>query len=263
MAALPATFKGNPQEFADAMVKRLKILSPNGTNFIFIGDIEPTSNVGPWLKGGTQWFVWDENLKRYVPLDISASETKWFWLGNAIPPSTPPQVWLQTTKDATDLDPSHGEPIGWFVFDGSDWVPFNSIVMSGPTGSRPASPQPYQQYYDTTIAVLIWWERGQWRTVDGVPGDVKFVIYEVLTEALTFNPGWQVVGANNQSWRGRLIVQAAKDAGTSPETVLTVGPGITARAALETFGETEKIKVDSLSTLVYPGTIGMWALVKT
>jgi hypothetical protein len=263
LAALPATFKGTPQDFAAAMVARMKILSPNGTNFIFIGDVEPISNVGPWLRGGTQWWVWDETIKRYVPLDISASETKWFWLGASTPPSTPPQVWLRTTKDATDQDPSHGSPIGWYVFDGAGWVPFNSVVFSGPTSSRPASPTDYQQFYDTDIGVLIWFERGQWRTVSGVPGDVKFVIYEVLTEALLFNPGWEVFGAGNQSFRGRLIVQAAKDSGTSPETSLTVGPNITPRAALETFGEDQAIKVDGASTLRYPGTIGMWCLVKT
>ena len=263
MAPLPATFKGSPQDFAVAMVQRMKILSPNGTNFIFIGDVEPISNVGPWLRGGTQWWVWSETIKRYVPLDISASETRWYWMGASTPTSTPPQVWLKTTKDATDQDPSHGEPIGWYVFDGTSWNPFIGIVLSGSTANRPGSPVEYQQYYDTDIAVLIWWERGQWRTVSGVPGDVKFTIFEVLTDALRFNPGWVVVGAGNQAQRGRLIVQAAKDSGTSPETVLTVGANITPRAALETFGESDGIKIDNASTLKYPGTIAMWALVKT
>lgn len=263
MAPLPATFKGTPQDFAVAMVQRMKILSPNGTNFIFIGDVEPISNVGPWLRGGTQWWVWDETIKRYVALDISASETQWFWLGASTPPSTPPQVWLRTTKDATDADPSHGSAVGWYVFDGIAWQAFNSIVRSGTTALRPASPVEYQQYYDTDIAVLLWWERGQWRTVSGVPGDVKFVLYEVLTDALRFNPGWEVFGAGNQSFRGRLIVQAAKDSGTSPETSLSVGANITPRAALETFGESDGIQINVASTLKYPGTIGMWTLVKT
>jgi hypothetical protein len=263
MAQLPATFKGSPQDFANAMVARMKILSPNGTNFIFIGDVEPISNVGPWLRGGTQWWVWDDTIKRYVPLDISASETRWYWIGNTTPASTPPQVWLKTTKDATDQDPSHGSPIGWYVFDGTDWVAFNNIVFSGPTASRPSSPAEYQQFYDTDIAVLLWWERGQWRTVSGVPGDVKQVIFDVLTDALRFNPGWDVFGSSNQAFRGRLMSMATKDSGATPETNLSVGANITPRAALETFGETNGIKVDAASTLKYPGTIALWTLVKT
>jgi hypothetical protein len=262
MAPLPATFKGSPQDLAVLMIQRMKILSPNGTNFIFIGDIEPTSNVGPWLKGGTQWYVWDDAIKRYVPLDISASETVWFWHGASVPPSTPPFVWLKTTKDATDADPTIGTPIGWYLFDGANWVAFNSIVASGPTTSRPTAPVEYQQFYDTSIAVLLWFERGQWRTVSGVPGDVKFVIFETLDQALAFNPGWVVLGNNNQTWRGRLIVQAAQDAGPSPATTLSVGPNIAQRSALETFGEDQAIKVDGASTLRYPGTIAMWTLVK-
>src|SRR6267142_2793394 len=221
MAQLPATFKGSPQAFADAMVARMKILSPNGTNFIFIGDVEPISNVGPWLRGGTQWWVWSDTIKRYVPLDISASETKWYWFGNSTPASTPPQVWLKTTKDATDQDPSHGSPIGWYVFDGTNWVAFNSIVFSGPTASRPVTPAEYQQFYDTDIAVLLWWERGSWRTVSGVPGDIKQVVFEVLTDALRFNPGWDVFGAGNQAFRGRLTSMATKDSGVAPETDLS------------------------------------------
>lgn len=262
MAQLPATFKGSPQDFAIEMVRRMKILSPNGTNFIFIGDVEPTSNVGPWLRGGTQWWVWDDTIKRYVPLDISASETRWYWIGAATPPSTPPFLWMRTTKDATDQDPSPGTAIGWYEFNGTNWVAFNSVVFSGATSERPASPTDFQQFYDTDIGVLIWWERGQWRTVSGIPGDVKFVIFETLTDALRFNPGWEVVGAANQSQRGRLVCQAAKDAGTTPETVLSVGANITPRAALETFGEDHGVTINDASTLRYPPQIAMWTLVK-
>lgn len=260
-APLPATFEGSPQDFFVALIRRMKILSPNGTNFIFIGDIEPTSNVGPWLKGGTQWYVWDDTIKRYVPLDISASETRWFWTGNSTPPSTPPFFWLQTTKDPTDQDPSLGSAIGWLIFDGSNWVRFNSIVESGAT--RPANPTELQMFYDSSIGVLIWWERGAWRTVSGVPGDVKFVGYETLTDALRFNPGWEVLGNENQSLRGRIPMSAAKDAGASPETVLTVGTNLTARAAFETFGEEHGVKIDDTSTARYPGQLALWTLIKT
>src|SRR5258706_8937761 len=114
MAPIPATFKGTPQDLATKMIRRMKIVSPSGTNFIFVGDTEPTSNVGPWLKDGTKWYVWEEDIKRYVPLDISDSETTWYFIGNSVPASSDPPVWLKTTKDASEADPSHGDPISWY-----------------------------------------------------------------------------------------------------------------------------------------------------
>jgi hypothetical protein len=256
-APLPPTFKGSPQEFYAELIRRLKIVSPTGTNFIFIGDNEPTSNVGPWLKNGTQWWVFSNELKRYVPLDISASETRWYWIGASTPTSTPPQVWLLTTKDATDQDPSHGEPVGWYVFDGSAWVPFIGVVTSGTTAERPPTPADFQQFYDTDIGVLIWWERGAWRTVSGVPGDVKFVIYEKASEALTFNPGWVLFGATNSEFRARQIGSASQDAAGS-ETVLPTPSGVPARGALETINP---LYVLAGGTSAVP-QIFLWALVK-
>lgn len=262
MAQVSPTFVGTPNELAREMVRRMKIVSPTGTNFIFIGDVEPTSNVGPWLKGGTQWWVFDEDIKRYVPLDISESETQWFQVGNSVPTTSDPPVWLRTTKDQTEADPSIGSPIGWHIFDGTNWIPFLGIVTSGPTTSRPTSPVEYQQFYDTTISTLIWFERTQWRTVSGVPGDVKQVAFEVLTEALDHNPGWDVLGDSNQALRGRWLGQATKDSGANPETDLTVGAGIAKRAAFETIGETDGVKMDAASTVPYPPTLFLWTLVK-
>jgi len=262
MAPIPLTFKGKPQDFAEEMVKRMKIVSPTGTNFIFIGDVEPTSNVGPWLKGGVSWFVFDVDLKRYVPLDISESETRWFHIGNATPSSSDPAVWLRTTLTPTEADPSFGNPIGWYLFNGTSWVPFDSIVLSGPTANRPPSPEAFQMFYDTDISVLIWYERNSWRTVSGVPGDVKAVAFATLNEALTQNPGWAVLGDSNQNIRGRWISQATKDSGTTPETDLAVSAGIAERAAFETFGETDGVQIDSSSSVPYPPTIALWHLVK-
>ncbi len=261
-APLPATFKGTPNDFLAAAVQRMKILSPNGTNFIFIGDTEPTSNVGPWLKGGTQWWVWDTNTKRYVPLDISQSTTIPFFVGLSTPASSTPPIWLLTTKDATDVDPTFGSPIGWYVFNGSAWQPFNSIVLSGPTANRPASPVEYQQYYDTDITCLIWWERSAWRTVSGVPGDIKYVAFEFATEALTKNPGWEIFGASNQAFRGRIIDQASKDS-TGTETVLNVDANVVQRGAFEVFGASPPRITDTpAATTFFPAQIALWTLVK-
>jgi hypothetical protein len=119
-APLPATFRGSPNDFFAEMIRRMKILSPSGTNFIFIGDTEPTSNVGPWLKNGTQWYVWDSALKQYRPQDISASFTPAFSIGNSLPTTIDPPVWLRTEKDATSTTGfDYGQMIRWFVWDAS------------------------------------------------------------------------------------------------------------------------------------------------
>lgn len=263
MGQLAGDFHGSPQKLANEMVRRMKIVSPTAVNFIFIGDNEPTSNVGPWLKDGNKWYVFDETLKRYVPLDISDSETLWFQTGASTPLTASPPVWLRTTKDATESDPSIGSPIGWYVNNGAGWIPFTGIVLSGPTSSRPTNPLDFQQFYDTTIACMIWWERNAWRTLSGVPGDIKHVSFNTLTEALTANPGWVLFGASNQNLRGRWISGATKDAGGSPETVLTVSAGVAERAAFETYGETTLIDSDPGGVNVnFPATVALWTLVK-
>lgn len=122
-APLPPTFKGTPNDLFSEMVKRMRILSPSGTNFIFIGDTEPTSNVGPWLKNGSQWYVWDEATKHYVPQNISASFTAPYWTGFSTPAGTSPNLWLRSTLDPTTSNPTAlGDPIQWYMWNGTAWV---------------------------------------------------------------------------------------------------------------------------------------------
>lgn len=260
MAQIPTTFKGTPNDLATSMVRRMQIVSPSGVSFIYTGDTEPTSNVGPWLKDGTKWYVWDESIKRYVPQDITDSQVNWYWLGASTPASSTPAVWFKTTKDASEADPTHGDPLGWYLFNGSVWVPSNGIVRSGTTAERPTAPVEYQQYYDTTISCLIWWERGTWRTVSGVPGDIKYVAFNTLIDALLYNPGWDVLGASNQSLRGRVLSGAAKDAaGSGGTSVLTVDAAITQRAAFEVF--TPNVYATAGSQQPSSG-LSLWCLVK-
>jgi len=257
MAPVPLTFAGTPQAWAAEMVRRMRIVSPSGTNFIYIGDQEPTSNVGPWLKNGTKWYVFSDITNRYVPQDISESETDWFFMGNSTPVDTTPPVWLKTTLDG----PNFGQPISWYVWNGANWVPFVGIVPAGATADRPTSPQQFQMFYDTDISVLIWFERSAWRTVSGVPGDIKQVAFETLAEAVLMNPGWELLGANNQAWRGRYPMQAAADFDGS--NAVSVGSGVASRNAHETFGETDGIKMSATSLVPYPPSIAFWTLVKT
>jgi hypothetical protein len=257
---LPATFQGGPNDLFAAMLARMRIMSPGGANFIFVGDTAPTSNVGPWLRG-KEWWVWDDNTKQYVPLDVSASINIPFAIGNSVPATTVPPVWLRTTQDGTDQAPnSFGDPIGWHVFNGADWIPFMSVTQSGATSQRPTAPESFQIFYDTTISCLIWFERGIWRTVSGVPGDVKFVNFTTLTQALQYNPGWDYIGSQVPAYRGRLLVGATQDSGANPQSNFPPLPGVPPRAAFDVFGES--VQLTTGSGTVYPPQLALWTLVK-
>lgn len=252
-ANLPAQFTGTPQQFFAAMVARLRIKSPAGLVNVVISDFEPTSNQGLWLKGGTKPYVFDGSIARYVPADLTDSLSIPFWISDDIPDGSDPPVWLRT---------SGGRAVGWYFYHDGLWQRDQSIVNGGPTALRPASPGNLEQYYDSDISTLIWFERGEWRTVGGTPGDVKHVVFDTLEEALRYNPGWDVLGANQVSWRGRYISQATKDSGSSPSTTLSVSAGVAERAAEEIFGETDGVKIDATSPVPYPPTIALWTLYK-
>lgn len=228
---LPADFEGTPQEMFEAFVERLEIQSPVGTNFFVVGDIEPSSDQGPWLKGGTQWWVFSPTRGEYVPLDISASTARLFTVGPeepAAPGEDEATIWLRT---------SVGRVIGWYFWTGAEWRPGGNVSARGTTEFRPQFPVDYEQFFDTSINTLIQWERGAWRTVSGVPGDVKFVVTPTLVEALTNNPGWIYLGNIDQNFIGRVIGIAAKDQGATPASSFSTASGITAQAAGDILGE--------------------------
>lgn len=228
-AQLPPDFSGNIQEFFEAMVERMEIQSPQGTSFFVVGDAEPSSNVGPWLKGGTQWWVFDIDQGRYVPLDISAS-LNLFFIGPdnpGTPQPTDPNLWLRTFET---------RGIGWYGWDGTEWRALVNPPPSGPTASRPTNPIELEQFWDTDINVLIHWERGAWRTVSGSPGDIKFVAQALLSDALNFNPGWNYVGQDDQSLRGKTFAVASQDIGSGGSASFATDSGITPRDAGEQDG---------------------------
>lgn len=229
-AQLPPDFSGNPQEFFESLIERLEIMSPQGTSFFVVGDAEPSSNVGPWLKGGTQWWVFDVNTGQYIPQDISAS-LHLFVVG----PTTPPApgngeatLWLRTFETRA---------ISWYGWTGTEWRPVSNVPPSGSTAARPTNPVDLEQFFDTDIKTLIHFERGAWRTVSGTPGDIKFVAQSLLSVALTSNPGWQYLAKDDQSIRGLVMGIASTDPGASPASSFPTDSGITARSSGEKTGE--------------------------
>lgn len=236
-APLPADFHGDAAVFQRAIVERLTIHSPQGVATFVDSDVEPTSNVGPWFKGGTQLWVFDDTQGKYVPLDISES-LKLVTI-SAADPGEPEegqaQIWIRTTGTRV---------IGIYFWNGEEWRPGGNVPASGPTADRPANPQDLEEFFDSDISCLIHWERGAWRTVAGSIGDVKFVTHATLADAITASPGWAYLGEANASFRGRALAVASKDPGLSPDAAFATNAGISARAALDVFGEETHILED-------------------
>jgi len=229
-APLDADFRGTVQELYEEMVRHLSILSPVGTNFFVVGDVEPSSNVGPWLKNGAQWWVFSQTEGRYVPADISESFPPLFFI-QSTNPGTPgvndPLVWIRTSGNRI---------AGLYGWDGAAWRASGNIAHSGPTTDRPSTVAELEEFFDTDINTLLRFERGAWRTAAGSPGDVKHVTHTTLAEAKRYSPGWDVLGIDDESIRGRFIGMASKDPGTNPVDSLTTGSGITPIAAGEKVG---------------------------
>jgi len=224
-APLPADFEGTPQDLFESMVERMEIQSPVGQSFVTSGDVLPASNQGLFLLGGTQLLVFDVTQGRYVPLDISQSETVLFTTRPTTPPTpgaTDPLLWLRT---------SGTRGIGWYAWNGTIWHPFADVPLSGTTAERPTGAVDLEQFWDTDIDALIHWERGTWRTVSGTPGDIKFVAHSLLTDALTANPGWQYLAQSDQSLRGLVLGVASTDPGATPASSFATDSGISPRAS--------------------------------
>lgn len=133
---LPTNFSGTPQEFLEALVERLNVTTDQ-VGFV-ISDVQPSSNVGPWLKNGKEIWVWDEDQSTYVPLDISASIKEQIWIGEAAPPNV------------SDVDPTPTHRL-WFRLSGSTvlglyywmggsgWVTRSELLDGSVTSSKIAS----------------------------------------------------------------------------------------------------------------------------
>jgi microcystin-dependent protein len=74
VGAFPVGFKGNCQDFANALAERLKGTINLGTSGgpIFqaqYGGVQPSTDQGPWWKGGTDLYVFDPATGQYQPME--------------------------------------------------------------------------------------------------------------------------------------------------------------------------------------------------
>src|SRR6185437_3034536 len=96
-APLPVNFRGTPQQLFDAILDRIEVQGEG--DLITISDTAPAGNQGPWLKGGTKWYVWDETSSSYIPLDVSDSIHAQIYVGDSGTAPDPAQFkfWVQTS----------------------------------------------------------------------------------------------------------------------------------------------------------------------
>lgn len=70
MGSLPEGFcPSSMQQLADSIAARLIITPSQSFSTFAVGSVEPTSNVGPWFKNCEEWFVFNDALARYIPID--------------------------------------------------------------------------------------------------------------------------------------------------------------------------------------------------
>lgn len=101
---LPADFKGTPQALLDAFVARLSAESTNAISFFATGSVAPSSNVGPWLKDGTTWYIWDTGTAAYIPLIVAAESLKYVASQSAPDPAKYTfWIYLDTTGKAQSI----------------------------------------------------------------------------------------------------------------------------------------------------------------
>jgi hypothetical protein len=240
-APLPPNFRGTPQQLFESMLDRMEIVSPFGITSFVIGPNKPAYNAGPWLKNGTMWYVWSDDDADYIPLDITDSQKAVYIVAKEDPDSLGnPDNWTDIGSPPLwfKLNDAANRVIGTLFYVGGRWQSLGGT--SGPTSERPANPAAYEKYFDTTINVELIFERSQWRTVSGSPGDVKAIRASTAVDAVLKNPGWEILGTgetDNTAWRGCVIGQATKDASGGVTDLNVNSPTVSEHAALSVTGK--------------------------
>jgi hypothetical protein len=91
-----------PQQLGDAIAARLSLVTSQSFALFVSGSTAPSSNVGPWLKNGREWYVWDVVSGSYIPQVLNQASLGYF-IGNAAPDHNQYQIWISTTPAGQPL----------------------------------------------------------------------------------------------------------------------------------------------------------------
>lgn len=97
-APFPDDYRADPEQFKNDLVARLYAESTENISFFVTGSIAPSSNVGPWLKDGMEWWVWSDTDAAYIPQVI-------------------PQIALRFI--ASNTSPDQNDYVFWIELDGT------------------------------------------------------------------------------------------------------------------------------------------------
>lgn len=121
MGALPPSLSSTPQQLADMIAARLSLVTSQSFALFVTGSTAPTSNVGPWLKNGNEWWVWSNGAGTYVPISIVQSS-----LGYTIGPNPPNpslyQFWIETAVS--------GSPLSVKIYFSGAWVDVYATLLT-------------------------------------------------------------------------------------------------------------------------------------
>lgn len=118
---LPPNFTGTPQQFLDAIAGLLLVTPVEDWNSFVVGSAAPTSDVGPWLKNGTEWWVWSSGAGAYVPVTANALTLRRF-IGSTTPSATDYDVWIQTDGS--------GVPQAIKIYNAGSWVDVYAATLA-------------------------------------------------------------------------------------------------------------------------------------
>jgi microcystin-dependent protein len=142
--ALPVNLSYTPQEFADALVARMKISTSQAYSLFTSGAVLPTSDTGPhFLTTESTWYYFDYQTGNYQPIKLQPKSLRYIISPNA-PSSQDYDVWYRVAADGTPLDIRKFQNGQWTpypidyanVSNRPNIAPIGEIIM-WPTASAP------------------------------------------------------------------------------------------------------------------------------
>lgn len=121
MGAIPPQVRWSPQQLADAIAQRMRLVSAQTFSLFVTGSTEPSSNVGPWLKNGSEWYVWSDVSGDYVPITIPASSVG-YYIGDTAPNPSEVDFWIETT--------AIGSPLALKIYYSGAWVDVYAATLA-------------------------------------------------------------------------------------------------------------------------------------